>query len=360
MCSTCAIPSAPSGPAIVETNSVPPRRRSGGRCSAPAATRRVGDVEAIALDHVEPAEDAGLASVRPSARVAVPLRVGRRAGDLEPVVVPRSLLVDERQVAAREPARPALVAQRVLHRIDPERRLPGRGRAGPRSRARCRRAPRGSGRTRPHRRIRTAPRAAARAGRATPSRGRRAGRTAPSSSESPTSGRGRRTSCRPASRSPSIVSSPFARDDLRVAEHVVEDAPVPHLLVAGLEEGGRAAAQADVERETELRDRRAGRAARCIGSTMSSRNGPTARSLVARPQSPREADVALLAGDDRARVAVHHVRVRVQPEPHEDVEPGAVEREVVAVVEVGVGGRRDVDRGERLVEREVVEGVQLH
>ena len=50
----------------------------------------------------------------------------------------------------------------------------------------------------------------------------------------------------------------------------------------------------------------------------------------------------------------------MQPEPHEDVEAGAVEREVVAVVEVRVGGRRDVDRRKRLVEREIVEGVQLH
>ena len=77
---------------------------------------------------------------------------------------------------------------------------------------------------------------------------------------------------------------------------------------------------------------------------MSSRNGPTASSLVSRPQRPREANVALLTADDRARVPVHHVRVRVQPEPAEDVEAGPVEREVVAVVEVRVGGRGDVDR----------------
>src|ERR1044072_8434265 len=104
MCSPCPVPPPPPGPAIVETNSVPPSRRSGGRCGAPAepagagaaegagavtprpgeeagrgraAARAggVGDVEAVALDHLQAAEDAGLAAVRPPARVPVPLRV---------------------------------------------------------------------------------------------------------------------------------------------------------------------------------------------------------------------------------------------------------------------------------------------
>ena len=130
---------------------------------------------------------------------------------------------------------------------------------------------------------------------------------------------------------------------LRVPEHVVEDATVTHLQVAGLEEGGRAATQADVEGETELRIVEPDALdLHRLDDVEPER--PDREVVGPRPQSPREADVALLAGHDRARVAVHHVRVRMQPEPHEDVEPGTVEREVVAVVEVRVGGRRDVDR----------------
>ena len=79
-----------------------------------------------------------------------------------------------------------------------------------------------------------------------------------------------------------------------------------------------------------------------------------------RPQRAREADVALHAAVQHAPVAVHHVRVRVQAQPAEGVRPLAVEREPVPVVEVRVGGRRDVERRDRLVERVVVERVQAH
>ena len=146
---------------------------------------------------------------------------------------------------------------------------------------------------------------------------------------------------------------------LAVAEKVVQQPAVPDLLVARLEERGGARPQADVERETELGVVEA-EPLHVHGLDDVEPERPGRELVGPRAQRAGEANVALLDVADDACIAVDHVRVRVQPEAAEDVQPGTVEREVVAVVEVGVGRRRDVDGGDRLVERIVVEGVQLH
>ena len=129
------------------------------------------------------------------------------------------------------------------------------------------------------------------------------------------------------------------------------------LLVPGLEEGWGTRAERDVEGKPELRVVEADPlAAHRLDDVEAER--PHRKVVRTRPQRPREADVPLLSLPDDAGVAVHHVRVRVQAQAAEDVHTRPVEREVVAVVVVGVRGRRDVDRSSRLVERVVVEGVQ--
>ena len=146
---------------------------------------------------------------------------------------------------------------------------------------------------------------------------------------------------------------------LGIAEDVVEQPSVPHLLVSRLEERRRARPQCDVERQAELRivEQQALRRHRLHDLEPERTDGER---VGARPERPREADVTLLAPGDDAGVTVHHIGVRMEAEPAEDMHAGPIEGEVVAVVEVTVRGRRDVDRRGGLVEREVVERIQLH
>ena len=125
MCSTCAIPSAPSGPVRADDELGAAEAALGRQVERSAQRPRVGDVEPVTLDHLDATKDTRLATVRPASRVAEPLRVSRPAGDVEPVRVLAAVLVDQRQVAARETACPLLVPQRVAHRPDPHGRTAG-------------------------------------------------------------------------------------------------------------------------------------------------------------------------------------------------------------------------------------------
>jgi hypothetical protein len=90
---------------------------------------------------------------------------------------------------------------------------------------------------------------------------------------------------------------------------------------------------------------------------MSSRNSPAASSLAA-GAAPGEANVALLGVVGDACVAVDHVRVRVQPEPQNTCSRDGRTRSSSRRLN---GCRTSPGRrwGDRLVERKVVEGVQL-
>ena len=147
--------------------------------------------------------------------------------------------------------------------------------------------------------------------------------------------------------------------DRRVADRVVDHRAVLEVLVALLGERRRDGVHHHVELDARgvLLARQADRAHRLDDLQADRADG---RLVVARSQCPRGAHrpLALVARDRRP--PVDDVDVRVQPQAGEEVPVLGVEREEVAVVEVGVRRRDRVERRGRLVERQLVDAVEPH
>jgi hypothetical protein len=91
------------------------------------------------------------------------------------------------------------------------------------------------------------------------------------------------------------------------------------------------------------------------GFTTSTRNGPTLVSMRS-PSTPRRAHHAMApaARDARERVLHREIRVLAEAHHHEQLAGGAVQVEVVAIVEVAIAGADVADRVGDLVNRIVV------